>query len=79
MFLAAQYGHADVVEALVGSKADVNLSPDGKGQTPLHVAASKKRKGVIAKLLELGADKELKDSDGRVAKDVAKGDAAELL
>ena len=56
LFLAAQMGHANVVQALHRqAQADLNL-PDNGGLAPLHIAARNGHLPVLHTLLSLGAD-----------------------
>lgn len=54
--LAAEKGHAGVVQYLLEQKVDVNLATTNDwGDTPLHIAASNGYLEVIKKLLKSGA------------------------
>lgn len=65
-FAAAAYRDPDVVAAMVESGADVNAR-DLQSNTPLHRAWSNPNQDVIRRLLELGADRTARNSEGRVA------------
>lgn len=54
LHLAAQAGHADVVEFLIKKGADINKA-DGYGRFPIHCAASGGKLDVIRLLLSAGA------------------------
>jgi len=64
--IAAQNGHAGLVQKLIGSKADVNAQ-NGKGQTALHMTVEYDFYFVSKFLLANGADKELENGDGNKA------------
>ena len=56
---------------MIQAGAEVNLA-DKRGWTPLHQASRHGQVEVIAALLAAGADKTIKDEDGRTPHDVAK-------
>jgi len=60
---AARYGHADLAEFLLASKADIQARDD-IGRTPLHYAAIWGYANVAQVLLAHGADIEAVDQDG---------------
>ncbi|MEO8314926.1 MAG: ankyrin repeat domain-containing protein [Pseudomonadota bacterium] len=62
------------VQLLVAAGANINIK-DRSGQTPLHSAASMGWNSVIAALAEGKADLFAKDSRGRTAADLTKGEA----
>ncbi len=68
--LAVKEGHADLIESLIKSGADVN-TPDEKGMTPLMTAVSLNRVEVVKTLLENGADMK-KEHNGKTVMDIAK-------
>ncbi|CAL4082083.1 unnamed protein product, partial [Meganyctiphanes norvegica] len=55
LYIASKRGHADVIEKLVASGADVN-KVDIFGQTPLYIASKRGHADVIEKLVASGAD-----------------------
>src|SRR5437899_1059282 len=71
LHLAAQNGHKDVAEVLLGNHADVNAKNDGT--TPLHLAAHEGYKDVVEVLLAHHADVNIKTDDGVTPLDVAAG------
>eukprot|EP00729_Bicosta_minor_P003884 gene3884-biopygen17819 len=56
IFLAAQEGHADVVQALLASNADVNQAEATIGATPVFIAAEDGHVEVVKLLLANNAD-----------------------
>ena len=44
--MAAQYGHIDIVQVLLGAAADPNR-PNNQQQTPLHVAIQNGRTDIV--------------------------------
>lgn len=76
---AAQYGHVDMIELLVSAGSDVNKQDEG-GNTPLHLAAPLKTFTACLKLMELGANVDLKNNSDQMAYDLAEtGDVREVL
>jgi ankyrin repeat protein len=53
---AAKAGHVAMVKALLTSDSDLINALDKDGSTPLHCATWKGQQGVVALLLESGAD-----------------------
>jgi cytohesin len=82
LHFAAQQGHKEVVELLIGKGADVNLKRRG-GKTPLHLAAQNGHKDVTELLIAKGADVNAKDDYGSTSLDWANGygrtETADLL
>jgi len=54
LFIASQYGHVAVVEALARLKADVNAA-DSHGQTPLRIATCQRHDAAVRALKAAGA------------------------
>jgi ankyrin repeat protein len=67
--LAAQHGHAAVVQQLLGMGADVAVKDKkGKaGKTALYKAAENGHAAVVQQLLGMGADVAVKDKEGKTA------------
>jgi ankyrin repeat protein len=59
LHVAAQNGHEAVVKSLLIKKPDINAKAGANGPTPLCQATMKGRKGVVALLLDSGADPKL--------------------
>lgn len=79
LHVAAVYGHKDVVEFLLKSKADIHAK-DNYGWTALHFAAFYGHKDVVAFLLEKGANLLLRNKNGKTPRDLAKNnDIKELF
>lgn len=69
---AAFWGHNCTTDYLVGEcRLDPNVQ-DNSGDTPLHDAVRFGHAGVVDKLLKAGADKTIKNKDGKNAEDIAK-------
>ena len=64
---AAYSGHSEVVELLLKSGADPNLSEDSEGFTPLMSAATNGHHGAVKLLLDAGARVDETDSGGYTA------------
>ena len=71
--LAAQTGHAALVELLVRAGVDINDNREEGGSTALIVASGEGHVDVVDCLLSLGADTEVKDWEGTTALMVASG------
>ncbi|KAH6970798.1 ankyrin repeat-containing domain protein [Ilyonectria sp. MPI-CAGE-AT-0026] len=52
---------------LINAGANLNLVDDDKGQTPLHIAILHSRWNLATKLIQAGADLEVRQPDGRTA------------
>jgi ankyrin repeat protein len=75
LHLAAEGGHASVVELLVNLSSDVSVNlADNKGKTPLHRAAEAGRSSVVELLLDKRAiaSVNLADIDGKTPLNLAK-------
>lgn len=69
LLLACAYEKDQAAKALVKAGADVNLTIDGQW-TPLHYAYSDGNTDLIQFLLDNGADKTIKDKDGKAPPDI---------
>jgi len=68
---AAFFGHANVIDYLATLDA-ININAiDSDGDTPLHDAARFGHTAVVEALLKAGADKTIKNKEGRLASDLA--------
>ena len=78
--MAAEEGHADVVQILLSEGADVN-ELDSRRMTPLHLAVLEGHAAVIQMLVDAGADIRAADYIGFTPSLAAIGDRelAELL
>ena len=72
MFLAAKFGHDELVRLLLAAGGDPNIGSGYGRWTPLHVAATQ---GVALSLLEQGADPSLRDTFGNSAAEQQRKDA----
>lgn len=75
LHLAAQYGSLEVIAFCLAHKAPVNSrtyceAKEHHEQTPAHWAVIHRQNEALSKLLEGGADPELKDALGRTVKDI---------
>lgn len=70
---AAEYGHMDMIELLVESRSCINKQ-DHSGLSPLHKAAKNKTFTPCLKLIELGADPNLKCMEDKYPYDLAESD-----
>ncbi len=74
IFSAIEIGDLDLIQTLVEQNPealDRRLSRFEHGQTPLHLAMTRKRYDILDLLIELGADLEAKDMSGQTARAVA--------
>ncbi|XP_072311255.1 myotrophin [Eucyclogobius newberryi] len=78
LHVAADFGHAEVVEYLISKGANVN-APDKHGITPLLAACYEGHVSCVKILLEKGADKSCKGPDGQSAFEAAESDAVKAL
>ena len=56
LYLAALFGHTDLVKLLLNCKADVNARITDDGKTPLYIAAKKGHRKIVKLLLDNNAD-----------------------
>ena len=69
LHIAAMWGNANALDALIAAGANVNAQNQLSAASPLHIAASSikaapGRLACAARLLEAGADARLLDEDG---------------
>ncbi|EGZ25167.1 hypothetical protein PHYSODRAFT_436493, partial [Phytophthora sojae] len=76
LHLAAEKGHAKVVQLLLAGGSNPNAATQRDGSTALHKAAFMNNPEVVWLLLRSGADPQLKDAKGVTAVDQA--DSEEL-
>ncbi|KAH6880148.1 ankyrin repeat-containing domain protein [Thelonectria olida] len=57
----------ETMEVLIKAGAKLNIADDEKGQTPLHVAIQQSRWNLATKLIQAGADLEVRQPDGKTA------------
>lgn len=75
--LAIDRGHTQAVKLFID--AGIDLNDNKHGEPPLiHAAATGKRQ-MVELLLNAGADKNARDCNGKTARDVASGEAGNLL
>lgn len=70
LHLALAGGHNEAAEVLIENGADINARADsfgGQKATPLMIAAVQCKLGVLKKLVQAGADLELRDAAGETA------------
>lgn len=68
---AALGDNAEVIQQLVKQGADVNARTREEAQTPLHIAAALGKMKSVEALIALGADRTIKDAQGRTPLDAA--------
>lgn len=64
LYVAAEYGHGDVVKQLIAAKADVNKAKTDDGATPLYVAAEYGYGDAVKQLIAAKADINAATTDG---------------
>jgi ankyrin repeat protein len=69
--LAAEKGHLDILELLLGKKSDSIHAQNQNGSTPLHAASNTNKLNAVALLLANKADPETQDFFGKTALDYA--------
>lgn len=57
----------ETMDVLIKAGANLNIVDDEKGQTPLHVAIQQSRWNLATKLIQAGADLEVRQPDGKTA------------
>ncbi|XP_070550278.1 receptor-interacting serine/threonine-protein kinase 4-like [Ptychodera flava] len=72
LHVAAQFGHKDVVETLIGAKANIEALTK-KGSTPLHLAAQEGHKDVAEILIGAKANIEALTKDNSMPVHLASG------
>jgi len=76
---AASSGHADAINWLVGDKkANVNAQAKD-GDTPLHKAGFRGQEDACKALVAQGADRRLRNKEGKAASDIAKTPAIKRI
>lgn len=66
-FLDVEYGGDDALRALLDGGADANERRGRLDETPLHVAARRRRASAVAILVERGADADARNGGGKTA------------
>ena len=69
---ASHKGYPAIVILLLAAGANVDKQEDYDGWTPLIMAANNGKIEVVKELLKAGANKKLKDNDGKTAYDLAR-------
>jgi len=64
-------GDTNLILKLANEGANINWTSKQTGKTALMMAASHGQDGAVKTLLELGADKKIKDHEGKTAEDYA--------
>lgn len=79
LHLAACAGRSAAIGPLMERGFKVDIVNDKDGNTPLHYACMYDRPLMVEQLLSLGADKKIKNKEGKMPADVASADAALAL
>jgi ankyrin repeat protein len=75
---AAYFGHAHVIDYLVGKSSALVNAIDADGDTALHDAARFGHVAVVEALLKAGADSSLVNNDGKTAAVLAKANEKDI-
>ena len=68
---ACLQGHYEIAKILIENGSEINVIEKEKGVTPLILAAYSGATGIIQLLLDAGADKTIKNKEGKTAYDIA--------
>ncbi|EEP82153.1 predicted protein [Uncinocarpus reesii 1704] len=71
LHLVSEHGLTDLVNGLVALKVDINAQDSARGWTPLVTACVQGHANMVEALLQAGADTDIPDSQGWLAKDHA--------
>jgi len=72
LVMAADHERLDVIDRLVAAGTPVDATDEAFGGHPLRTAAANARPGSVRRLLEHGADPNLRDSDGNAPLDLCR-------
>lgn len=76
--MAVQDNKIGFIKKLIGKGADLNRK-DGDGNTALHLAAKKNNKEIVETLIKAGADKEIENNGGKIAKNITNSQKIKVL
>eukprot|EP00057_Strongylocentrotus_purpuratus_P022677 XP_011677151.1 PREDICTED: 26S proteasome non-ATPase regulatory subunit 10-like [Strongylocentrotus purpuratus] len=65
--MAAAYGHLEVIQALLESGAEIDITTDDSGSTPLHFSVEGDEPAITKYLIGKGADINRGNDNGRRA------------